>query len=367
MNADSQTPLQIPYGELHGQLVAPDEAPRGLSDVRCLECGEALVAAQGDTIRPYFRHQSGIDHLCDYGGESIRHRLAKMALASRIRQALSDAVKLPIKWPCDCPKGRHTGNLMKGATSISVDDRRVGPFMPDIGIFDYDRCRVFVEIVQSHANTDDKVAYCKDNGISLVTITISQELDPVALVRRTPLIIECNVCSYRLGSVCHCGGDKLTKTDECISCLRSKRGIDIDIAGSYRAQQPRLGTWVAIVTDADGKELQYTGQDTGSESSQTKMLRGALAELEQNWKGTYQVRLHSLGELMETGQAKQIFAGRSIFNRHWRSIKDNGGKGNPQPERVGRLVEDRPTLARAVHIAQNQLRANSRTEHPTPN
>ena len=347
-----RTLLQIPYGFLHGKLVAPHEAPRGLSDVICIECEGALVAAQGDIVRPYFRHESGID-LCDYAGESMRHRLTKIALAERMKRALSEGSELPIVWRCSCAKDKHTGNLLKGATHISVDDRKVGPFMPDIGIFEDNRCRAFVEIEQSHANTDEKIAYCEGHNISLVNIDIRLDSDPVAFVRQTPLSIGYNRCLHRLGRICYCGDSKLPGSDLCTKCLRRRNGIGIDIAGSYRIQQPRFGTWAATVTGADGKEWEYTGRDTSSEGTLAKMLRGALVELGKVWKGTYEVRIDSTNAPLSSQEARPTFSGRVVPNRYWNSIKDS--LGHPQPERRGRLVADRPTLQRAIQSARHEF------------
>ena len=357
MRTNYQEQLQIPYGLLNGRLVTPREAPRGLSGVRCLECDEVLVAAQGDWIRPYFRHQADSDRVCDYFGESVRHRIAKIALAERIQDALANGVELPIQWSCDCLQRAHKGNLVKAATNISLDDRRVGPYLPDIGIFDDERCRTFVEIEHAHANTSEKMAYCEDNGIGLANINVSEVWDPVVYVRRTPLPIESGICPYRIGKECLCGKDKLPGTDECMTCLRQRVGIDVDIAGSYRHEHPRLGTWAAIVTDADGSERSYTGQDLGDQGTLLKMLRCALLELEQDWQGTYQVRIHSAANPMSSLEGKRIFAGRSELVRYWRSHRNNRGKGAVQSDRIGRLISDRPTLTRVTRIAQDHFRA----------
>ena len=364
----SQPPLQIPYGLLDDHLVAPDEAPRGLGDVTCLDCGEPLVAARGDTVRPYFRHHSGIDHLCDYSGESVRHKLAKFALAERIGQALSDAEKLPIEWSCHCFETRHEGNLLKGATDYSLDDKRVGQYMPDIGIFRGDHCLVFVEIEQTHANSEEKIGYCGEKNISLVTVGIRDEADPVGFVRQTPLRVSTDVCLYWLGEVCHCEGRKAPKTDECIGCLRNRCGIDIDIAGSYKPQEPRFGAWAAIVSDADGTESEYTGQNRSTERSQIQVLRGALVKLESLWQGTYEVRIHSTNALVESQEGKRIFRGRSMPIRYWTSSETILVNGVPQPEREGKLVTDRPTLARSARMARERFLSETRSgrEEETP-
>lgn len=355
-------PLQFPYGLLKGRLVTPEEAPRGLSDVVCLDCKEPLVAAQGDVIRPYFRHQSGIDDWCNYGGESVRHRLAKIALAERIQQAISDSVELPIEWLCQqpvCPKGKHSGNLVKGATKISVDDSRVGPFMPDIGIFQSKICRVFVEVEQSHANTDDKIAYCEAEGISLVSVVIRDCDDPVARVRLTPLPVSCSVCLYWLGRTCKCDESKPPKAWECINCLRNKSGIDIYIAGSYRTQTPRRGAWAALVIDADEKEHVYRGEDMGCFGLQV-MIQNALVDLEKIWMGSYQVRVCGTSEAGNAAVAEGIFTGRMTYRKYYNtSIKR--GDDRLFSERTGNTVGSQPQLARVIQMAKNELRAET---HP---
>lgn len=355
-------PLQFPYGLLNGRLVTPEEAPRGLSDVVCLDCKEPLVAAQGDVIRPYFRHQSGIDDWCNYGGEGVRHRLAKIALAERIQQAISDSVELPIEWLCQqpvCPIGKHSGNLVKGATNISVDDLRVGPFMPDIGIFQSEICRVFVEVEQSHANTDDKIAYCEAEGINLVSVVIRDCDDPVERVRETPLRVSCSVCLYWLGYTCKCEERKRTKAWECINCLRNKHGIDIYIAGSYRTQTPRRGAWAALVIDADEKEHLYRGEDMGCFGLQV-MIQNALVDLEKNWMGSYQVRVYGTSEAGNAAVAEGIFAGRMTYRKYYNtSIKR--GDDRLFSERTGNTVGNQPQLARVIQMAKNELRAKT---HP---
>ena len=363
---ESERPLQIPYGMHNGKIVTPEEAPHGLSEVTCLECDELLIAAQGKQIRPYFRHQSDTLQTCSYAGEGIRHRLAKLALAERMRGAINGGTALPVNWRCDCPQKHHSGNLVKVASSIRIDDTRVGPYQPDIAIFDDIRCRTFVEIEQTHASTDAKLHYCVVNDIAMATIVIREVLDPVALVRQTPLQIESSVCPYRLDRVCHCGRDKPAKTYECIACLRRRNGIDVDIAGSYSGIEPRMGTWAAIVTDADGGEYTYRGESTTDQSSMLKMLRGALLKLEHIWYGTYEVRVHSPQLSMGSQEGEGIFVGRAKSIRYWRYLKDSKGTGKLQTERVGHLVTDRPTLDQAAKLAHDQLQLEKRARRAMP-
>ena len=353
MSPAEQGRLLIPYGLLRGKLVTPTEAPRGLSGAVCIECSGNLIAAKGDTIPPYFRHEPSNERICDYSSESVRHWLAKTALAERLEQAIAKGSEIPIQWSCNCPRRRHTGNLARIATRISVDDEQVGPYLPDIGIFDQeDRCRVFVEIEFTHSNSPEKIAYCKAEDISMVTVDIRLVTDPVAFVRRTPLSVGNTTCLYLAGTTCHCGKKKLAKSNECVGCSRLNNGIDIDIAGSYRYIPSRSGAWAAILTDANGEEFQYSGQDFGKQGSQLQMLRSALVELEQSWQGGYPVRIHSKEHLLGSLEGKKLFAGRATEIRYWYSTKDNGGTGEFQPDRVGRLVSNRPKLARAGQIAR---------------
>ena len=85
------------------------------------------------------------------------------------------------------------------------------------------------------------------------------------------------------------------------------------------------------------------------------MLRGALLELEQGWQGTYEVRIHSTDKLLGSTEGMKIFSGRSQSTEYWLSHRDNGGKGRFQPERVGRLVTDRPKLVRARQMARGHF------------
>ena len=359
-----QTPLQIPYGIMNGKLVAPTDVPRGLSSVKCVECDEFLISAQGDIVRPYFRHHSDSVSLCDYTGEGVRHRLAKVALAERIEQALADKAELTVEWRCGCHEESHTGNLIKVATRISVDNEKVGRFTPDLGIFDENRCRAFVEIEQTHANTPDKKAFCEAEDIVIANIYIRDVLDPVAFVRRKPLKIESELCLYVRGTECRCGKPKEANRRGCIACLRRDYGIDIDIAGSYRIKQPRFGTWAAVITDADDKIYTYTGQDDSSDGSQVKMLCGALSLIDRDWKGKYEIRVHSATDLGKALADKMIFSNKSTFIRYWNSLRNNKGTGNIEPERFGRLVKDRPILVGVVQTARLEFEALQNSKIP---
>ena len=297
----------IPYGLLNDRLVTPEEAPRGLSNVTCLQCDGLLIAAQGEIVRPYFRHQSGVDHLCDYTGETVKHKLAKITLAGRLRKAISDKEEVTFQWTCRCHNGYHEGNLVKSAISITADDKKVGLFLPDIGIFDESKCRVFLEIHVTHNNSQEKIDYCKAKGISLVTIDLARTSDPVDFVRKSPLPAKSDVCLYYLGSKCKCRGRKPAKTDSCINCLRKQRGIDIDIAGSHRTISPRIGTWAAIVTDADGTQTTYASTHLEHVSNLPLMLRRALLTIAKEWQSAYTVRVHSTSSLVESRSGRHIF------------------------------------------------------------
>ena len=354
----SRSALQIPYGLLGARIVSPNEVPRGLSGATCLVCSEELVSAQGEQVRPYFRHQSGVDRLCNYGGESIRHLLAKLALADRLRIAISEGADLPIIWRCNCVQKQHLGNLVRVATRISIDDEYVGPFLPDIGIFDDSRCRTFVEIEQTHANEPAKITYCRLNRIGLATVDISNPVlvpDPVAFVRLTPLKIKSDVRLYSSADTCRCGEEKLSGHDQCVGCLRDRLGIDIDISGSYRTHKPRLGTWAAIVTDADGTAATFSGEDTDPDSSQRRMLRRALRGLEQAWPGSYEVRIHSLDSPLNSRDGRRVFEGRAKPIRYWRSIRSNLGTGVPRLDRLGKLISDRKQLLRTSQLAKHSF------------
>ena len=242
--------------------------------------------------------------------------------------------------------------MVKVATRISLDDEQVGPYLPDIGIFDDTRCRAFVEIELTHANTAEKISYCETNDIRIVNVDIRQVVDPVAFVKRETLSVASNVCPYVEGTTCHCGNKKLAKTFECIECTRLNKGIDIYIAGNYRPIQPKMGTWAAIVIDADGDEFEYSGRDVGNQGSMATMLRAALWETVRRWQGTYPVRIHSKEHFLNDLERKKYFKGRATPIRYWHSLKDNGGTGEIQPERQGRLVSDSPILIRAARATR---------------
>lgn len=56
-------------------LVHVYDAPRGLSDLVCPDCGSRVVANQGEVRRPYYSHHNKDE--CAHAGETAIHLLAK--------------------------------------------------------------------------------------------------------------------------------------------------------------------------------------------------------------------------------------------------------------------------------------------------
>ena len=283
-----------------------------------------------------------MDHLCDYSGETVKHRLAKITLAQRLRQAIHNKEEVNFQWTCHCHNGYHEGNLIKSAISITADDKKVGPFLPDIGIFDESTCRVFLEIHVTHDNSQEKINYCKAEGISLVTIDLTRTSDPVDFVSKTPLSAKSDVCLYYLGSKCKCSGRKPAQTNGCINCLRKQRGIEIDIAGSHRTKSPQQGTWAAIVTDADGTETTYASPHLEHVRNLPLMLRQALLNIAKDWPGTYTVRVHSTSSLVNSSTGRRIFRLRATNYKH------------PSAKYLDQGTDSRESLERATQLAKIQ-------------
>lgn len=63
-----------------GGFIHIEEAPRGLGELVCPDCGGALIAKKGDIRRPHYAHLSGVE--CMHAGETALHLMAKEIIAS---------------------------------------------------------------------------------------------------------------------------------------------------------------------------------------------------------------------------------------------------------------------------------------------
>ena len=142
--------VEIPYGlTAGGRLLHISHAERGLAcGCVCAQCGQPLIAKQGDVLSWHFAHQS--DAACHGAVETALHRAAKQVIAD------ARLVRLPeIRAP--------SGQIDRRAEEIPLEDVRQEPthlagVRPDLAARLPDGGELLIEIYVTHAIDADKHA-----------------------------------------------------------------------------------------------------------------------------------------------------------------------------------------------------------------
>ncbi len=218
--------LKIPYAEKEGEIVHVSRVDRGLQcNCVCPVCKGAVIARKGEIIRHHFAHHG--ESSCS--PESVFHLVAKKLLYNRIEKQIKHAKALPIKWECVYCREEHSGNLLKKASTVTLETK-IGDCRPDLIISDADgKPLAFIEIVVTHEPEENVVEYCNNNKITLVYFKIRNARDLLALDIETPLRPRfVDLCRNPQCDIC---GSVLTKAELHIintSCRRC--GFDMKTA-----------------------------------------------------------------------------------------------------------------------------------------
>ena len=165
------TDLQFPYGIdlATGRMVTPDMVPRGAAcGCVCTGCSGPLIAAQGDIVRPYFRHAvDGADGRCNYSPESDAHRWAK--------QIILDAGYITVPRLTANYRGNHRVVsearrivFTSAASEVRLDDAR----QPDI-LAQTEAGPLAIEIWVAHRVEPDKRLAFAMRGLAAIEIDLS--------------------------------------------------------------------------------------------------------------------------------------------------------------------------------------------------
>ena len=165
--------LLIPYAlrKGSGALVHVDQVPTGkAAGCICPNCKAPLFAKNRGIIRQHhFAHASPAPGC----GEGWLHAIAKMLLLERIESALETRVPVPIEWRCSECSCKHTGDLLRGVDSVSMET-----LIPEASIRPDILCLgskpKIVEVVHTHAPERPVRDYAQAQGIPLVVLNVRQ-------------------------------------------------------------------------------------------------------------------------------------------------------------------------------------------------
>ena len=212
--------IKLTFALRAGKLVHVSEVESGRqADCLCPECHQPLIARKGAQRRHHFDHDVG--STCNL--ESAIHWVSKRLLFDRVQLNLARQQPLPIEWACQQCEDQHSGNLLRRATSASLEQTR-GSVRPDILLCNAaGKPTTAVEIVLTHEPEAAALAYYAAECIHVVLCRLSAEADLDTLRGTAPLSVEttaclrpkCPDCKHPLGE-----RDLHVVTGECYRCQR---------------------------------------------------------------------------------------------------------------------------------------------------
>jgi hypothetical protein len=163
------------YAERAGRLVPITRVPAGLAcGCVCPACGGALVARKGRVVRHHFAHAAATT--CH--GETVLHEVGKRILQARIARHLRRGQPLLIGWRCAACRDWHSGDLLRRARHVFMEER-LGGCRPDLLLLDGERRPVAaLEVIVSHAPSAATLAVCRQAGVVRVTFRLRSSRGP---------------------------------------------------------------------------------------------------------------------------------------------------------------------------------------------
>jgi len=156
-----------------GELVKASDAQKEIS-YACPICSQPLVLRKGSQKRPHFAHKV-LSPNCK--PETALHYSFKTLLFQKIREHLEKKLALPILWHCCKCSSTHTGNLLKKATSASLE-HNLGVCQPDIALMDSSgNVVVVIEVIVTHKPEESALSYYSRKNIAVVSYQLKSDED----------------------------------------------------------------------------------------------------------------------------------------------------------------------------------------------
>lgn len=161
-----------------GTLIKANAAEKG-NEYFCPVCDTELILRKSGktgkgTKRPHYAHRALTPNCTP---ETALHYLFKNLLGDKIKQHITSQTPLPISWECKYCYDRHSGNLLKKATSVRVE-HNLTICQPDIALFATDGS-VFavIEVVVTHKPEESVLKFYNENNIILIQINLTSDVD----------------------------------------------------------------------------------------------------------------------------------------------------------------------------------------------
>ena len=155
---------KLVYGIRNGKTVHVRDAENGIAcGCTCPQCGDRLIARQGEVKVWHFAHESGAE--CATAPETALHKLAK--------ELYQDARQIPLP-----PLYAYDYAFLRGAERADVlrtgTEHPFGDVTPDVWVQTKDRDGLFVEIRVTHAVDDAKFKKLQKLGFPVIEADLSK-------------------------------------------------------------------------------------------------------------------------------------------------------------------------------------------------
>jgi ssDNA-binding Zn-finger/Zn-ribbon topoisomerase 1 len=280
--------LKLPFALRREQPVHISEVNSGKqNDCLCPECGKPLIAKKGSLITHHFAHDSRTT--CNF--ETILHRVAKLLIRDAIARAIGEGKPLPVKWRCDYCKDEHSGNLVKKAAAVKLE-QALGPVRPDLLLVSAsDTPIAAIEVVVSHPPEFAARRFYRENDIELLVVRIESEAHLATL--RNPQSL-------------HAASGTLCTRRRCPTCRHPlmPSPLCVVIGDCYRCGRPMK---IAFKVTDQGmlSPDKFSNEDV-------RRARIAGCVLEQRWSSTAQERY-----LSNICARCRAFCGRFHLHDYW--------------------------------------------------
>lgn len=165
--------VSLRYGRVDGRLIHISEVQRGLAcGCACPQCGEPLVARQGDVLVHHFAHAT--DTTCTPNPETLTHRYAKEIVAVQLK-AILPAFEVhqdyQDRFGYRSEAAARQAEGVFEAASAEVECREFSDIIPDVLLRNGHR-RLAVEVHFRHAVPNEKLERFRNRYLEAVEVRL---------------------------------------------------------------------------------------------------------------------------------------------------------------------------------------------------
>jgi len=161
--------LLYPYALREGGEVA--EARTAVRGERhcCVGCGGDMVLRRGEYVRAHFAHFREAEGC---GGETLLHKMAKVAIKHGIESAIKEGRTYGFSWTCSVCGMEHCGDLAVNERELRVEAELDGVRPDLLALSMQGKPLVVVEVIVSHSPDPETVEAYKARRIPVILVRV---------------------------------------------------------------------------------------------------------------------------------------------------------------------------------------------------